>query len=117
MLTYEIEQSNLHQVKPLDHELICEEIEQLTTEAGLTMSQRTTLSSKKGSYHWHFKKGKEKGVLEITYWPKHHRLWLDIHDNRRAPWNIEAIKELAVVFTHHFGGTVVTNDEGGEQDV
>jgi len=107
MLTYEITDSKLKNVKPLDEELVCEQIEQTFDQYGLTMTQRTTLSTKKGCYHWHFKKGKEKGVLEITYWPKNHQLLLEIHKNRRAPWNEKAIVSLADNFCNQFGGEVV----------
>ncbi|MFD1021024.1 hypothetical protein [Thalassobacillus hwangdonensis] len=109
MLTYEVKDSDLHKVKPMDEEIICEEIEELAGRHGLKLTQRTTLSTKKGSYHWHFKKGKEKGVLEITYWPKRHQLWLDIHDNRRAEWNLEIIERLAEDLSEHFCGKVEVN--------
>ncbi|QHE51037.1 hypothetical protein [Pontibacillus sp. HMF3514] len=107
MLMYEITDSKLKNIKPLDEELVCEEIEQTFDQYGLTMTHRTTLSTKKGCYHWHFKKGKEKGVLEITYWPKKHQLLLEIHENRRAPWNEKAIESLANDFCKQFGGQVI----------
>lgn len=106
MLTYEIIDSNLDKVKLLDEELVCKKIEEMAKGQGLTMTQRTTLSTKKGSYHWHFKKGKEKGVLEVTYWPKRNTLWFDIHENRKVDWNIAVIGPLAESFAEIFGGRV-----------
>ncbi|TCP18627.1 hypothetical protein EV207_1706 [Scopulibacillus darangshiensis] len=106
MLTYGIVDSKLDKVKPLDEELVCEKIEDTVRGFGLTMAQKTTLSTKKGCSHWHFKKGKEKGVLEVTYWPKRHALWLDIHDNRRVDWNVAVIGDLAAAFAGYFGGRV-----------
>ncbi len=106
MITYEILENNLGSVKPMDEQFICDEIEELIERFALTITQRTTLSTKKGCYHWHTKKERQKGVLEITYWPKHGRLWLEIADNRKAEWNIELIAELAEELAERYGGQV-----------
>ncbi|MBM7554787.1 hypothetical protein [Thalassobacillus pellis] len=106
MLTYEIMRSDLLRIKPMDEDLVTEEIEKVISEYNLTISQKTTLSTKKGSVHWHLKKSLEKGVLEVTYWPKEARLWINIASNRRASWNLEMIEPLAKSFTKKIGGEV-----------
>ncbi|HET7578808.1 MAG TPA: hypothetical protein VFK33_05965 [Bacillales bacterium] len=106
MLTYQVISPKLAEVKPLDEELVCEEIERMAGDFELEAPKRMTLSSKKGSYHWHFKKGKEKGVLEVTYWPKRSELLVEIHDNRRVDWNTALIEPLAADFAEYFGGSV-----------
>jgi hypothetical protein len=107
MIRYDVVDSNLHQVKPLDgNVLVIEGIEKIVEQYGLLIDMRTTLSSKKGSTHWHLRKGSEKGVLEITYWPKKHQLWVEIHDNRRNDWNAEIIRPFADTLANTFGGKV-----------
>ncbi|SDM88605.1 hypothetical protein [Sediminibacillus halophilus] len=106
MITYEIFDSNLGNVKPMDEQFILDEIEELIGQFGLTITQRTTLSTKKGCYHWHTKKERQKGVLEVTYWPKQGRLWLEIADNRKAEWNTKLIAEFADELTERYGGRV-----------
>lgn len=106
MLTYEIKESQLDRIKPLDEDMVSEEIEGIISEFELLISKKTTLNTKKGSVHWHVKKPNEKGVLEITYWPKKARLWIDIHNNRQKDWNLAIIKPIADRFTKEFGGRV-----------
>lgn len=107
MLTYEVVRSRLYEVKPLDEELICEDVEKLAKDYGLLITQKTTLSTKKGSYHWHFKKRNQRGILEITYWPQKSQFWLDIHDNRRSEWNIKLIEPLAASIADYFKGEIL----------
>lgn len=56
----------------------------------LTQTLRSTLGKFPGCTHWHYKlgrpQGKAKGTLEITLWPKQHRLWLALHENRKTDW-------------------------------
>jgi hypothetical protein len=53
-----------------------------------------TLSSCPGCIHWHFKRGREPGTLEITLWPRRHRAWISVHANRSAPWIDELLPRL-----------------------
>ena len=62
--------------------------------AGLTRTLRGTLARYPGCIHWHFKKGKEHGTLELTWWPQGHRLWFKIAGNRAAPWVDELLPRL-----------------------
>ncbi|WP_407272674.1 hypothetical protein [Radiobacillus sp. PE A8.2] len=112
MITYDVISKKLAEVKPFDEGIICDQIEEIIAEFQLTITQRTTLSTKKGSYHWHVKRGKQKGVLEITFWPAKGRLWLDIAENRRAPWNIEIITVVAEKLAYAFQGKIDTSGDG-----
>lgn len=108
MLTYHIIHSKLGKVKPMDWDtVVTEEIEETIKAFRLTITQRTTLITYPGSIHWHLKKGKEKGILEITCWPEEARLWIDIADNRRNKWNLELIEPFAQHLATLFKGKSV----------
>ncbi len=47
MITYQLVNSNLFKLKPLDQEIICEEIEEIVLASGLDPSKRMTLRTKK----------------------------------------------------------------------
>jgi len=36
--------------------------------------------------HWHYKREKQKGTLELTLFPAHRRLWAKVAEGRKAPW-------------------------------
>ncbi|GAB4581415.1 MAG: hypothetical protein Fur0022_41620 [Anaerolineales bacterium] len=65
-------------------------IETIATDHGLMPTLKGTLQQFPGCIHWHFKRGKEKGVLEITFWPQELRAWISVHDNRKGAW-MEAV--------------------------
>ncbi|MWC30227.1 hypothetical protein [Paenibacillus sp. MMS18-CY102] len=104
MIMYEIINSNLNQVKLFDHDLVIQEIEGVIEQFELNITQKTTLSTLKGSVHYHLKQGKKAGVLEITYWPAKHRLWVEIHDNRSSEWNRLVIKPFSEALSARFLG-------------
>ncbi|UFT99753.1 hypothetical protein KO561_01900 [Radiobacillus kanasensis] len=81
-----------------------EEMEHVIQSFQLIISSKTTLLSKKGSYHWHLKKDGEKGVLEITYWPSKSKLLVEIARNRMADWNVSIIEEMTEAFANTFQG-------------
>lgn len=110
MIIYELIQTKLNHVKRLDQEKVCEEVEETALLFGLHFSKRMTLCTKKGSYHWHLKKAKEKGVLEVTYWPRKEQFSLEIHQNRKANWNEELIETMSVYFSENFGGEVINKE-------
>ena len=56
---------------------------------GLTCTLKGTLAGYPGCVHWHFKQGRQKGILEITWWEVERRLWFKVAQNRRGEW-IEA---------------------------
>lgn len=111
MITHEIINSKLSEVKLLDEEMVIREIEDIITDFNLTVTQKTTLSTLKGSIHYHLKLGKAAGLLELTYWPKKHRLWIEIHNNRLAEWNKAMITPFSERIAELFSGQVqITND-------
>lgn len=105
MVTFEIRHSAL--LPLLNSDEITAVIEDVIGIYGLTVMQRTTLSSYKGSIHYHLKSGSQRGVLEITYWPAKTRLWLDIHDNRQAEWNVSIIGPFAQSLAERLQGTAI----------
>jgi hypothetical protein len=61
-------------------------IDNCLADFDLTVTLRDTLRSYPGCTHWHAKFGRERGILEATCWPAGRRIWLAVHENRRAPW-------------------------------
>jgi hypothetical protein len=53
---------------------------------GLNVALLASLKSFPGSTHWHLKRGREPGTLEITWWPSRRRLWIKIQAGRSAAW-------------------------------
>jgi hypothetical protein len=78
----------------MDAEEIKSKISDVIRKHGLNTASLHTLKSIPGSIHWHVKKGKEKGLLEITYVSKQKQVWVDIHDNRRSDWNLRLIESF-----------------------
>ena len=64
-------------------------IEHTCIANGLTCTLKGTLVGYPGCVHWHFKQGRQKGILEITWWEVERRLWFKVAQNRRGEW-IEA---------------------------
>jgi hypothetical protein len=69
-------------------------IEHTCIAHGLTCILKGTLASYPGSAHWHFKKGRLKGILEITWWELERRLWFKVAQNRRGEWMEDSIPQL-----------------------
>ena len=69
-------------------------VERVCTDNGLTFTSKGTLISYPGSTHWHFKKDRQKGTLEITWWESKHRLWFKVAENRTGNWIEESIPIL-----------------------
>jgi hypothetical protein len=61
-------------------------IDTALAEAGLWVAMKGTLKQYPGCIHWHTKRGREAGTLEITFWPAASRAWFSIRRNRAAPW-------------------------------
>ena len=55
-------------------------------QSGLNVTLRASLRKFPGSVHWHVKRGKESGTLEITFWPQEHRAWFTIQAGRKGEW-------------------------------
>jgi hypothetical protein len=76
-------------------------IEAACTGVGLTITLRGTLRANPGCVHWHTKRGRQSGTLEITLWPQEHEAWFAVHANRNAPWISDAIAEIVVALSRH----------------
>ena len=74
-------------------------VDEVCAAEKLHATMKSTLNQYPGCVHWHFKQGKARGVLEVTWWPSNPdkkqsrqqesappRLWLSIHGNRMADW-------------------------------
>jgi hypothetical protein len=92
---------------PLPVKTDCEKLIRFVDEALVERELRVTLRDglKKfpGCIHWHVKKGRMPGTLEITVWPEQCRAWFTIHDGRAADWLDDEIKQLSKMLRLHFG--------------
>ena len=69
-------------------------IEEAASRAGLQATMKSTLARYPGCVHWHFKWGEERGVLEVTYWPREGRAWLSTRPGREAGWIPAAVSSI-----------------------
>jgi|SRR5687767_5378768 len=69
-------------------------VEQICIANRLTCILKGTLASYPGSIHWHFKKDRQKGILEITWWETEGRLWFKVAGNRTGHWIEDSIPVL-----------------------
>ena len=70
-------------------------IEEAVDRAGLRVSLRGTLAQYPGSLHWHLKRGKEAGTLEITLLNRERYIRFAVHENRAGTWTTDALAQLA----------------------
>lgn len=70
-------------------------IDRAISDSGLDVTLRASLRKLPGCVHWHVKRGREPGTLEITFWPQERRAWFTIQDGRRAGWIDEQVGVLA----------------------
>ena len=61
-------------------------VEEACSSLNLDRATRGTLAKYPGSIHWHYKNGKARGTLEITWWARERRLWIKVAAGRRADW-------------------------------
>jgi hypothetical protein len=73
---------------------LAQTIDQMSAAHGLSVSMKGTLKKFPGSIHWHLKKGRERGTLEVTLLPAERRLWFSMHENRSAPWVVKTAHEF-----------------------
>jgi hypothetical protein len=74
------------QVKSWDARRIERTVETVLREFGLQQSLKGTLGTYRGCLHWHFKKPRISGTLEVTAWPVKKRLWFSVQSGRVADW-------------------------------
>lgn len=67
------------------------EVEAFGIERDLLLSMKGALKSKAFNIHYHFKRKKERGVLEITIFAD--VLQINVHDNRQGDWILDEIAE------------------------
>ena len=63
-------------------------------DLGLIVTMRGSLKSFPGSTHWHLKRGRGRGTLELTWWPVRRRLWIKVQAGRTAPWIDEVSPQI-----------------------
>jgi hypothetical protein len=61
-------------------------IEDICARRGLQMAMKGSQSTFPGSIHWHYKRERQKGTLELTLFPAHRRLWAKVAEGRKAAW-------------------------------
>lgn len=61
-------------------------VERVCSSLGLKVVLRGSLASYPGCKHWHFRKGRESGTLELTLDARAHRVWAKVQSGRRAAW-------------------------------
>jgi hypothetical protein len=69
-------------------------VEEVCASNELTCALKGTLVSYPGSIHWHFKQGKQRGTLEITWWESEHRLWFKVTSGRTSAWIQKSLPQL-----------------------
>lgn len=77
--------------RPCDPARIEEIAERVCSARGLRCALKGTLAKYPGSVHWHYKKGKQSGTLELTLDPLRRKLWATVQMGRQAPWIDTAI--------------------------
>jgi hypothetical protein len=78
----------------VESETVIRVVEQICASNELTGSLKGTLVSYPGSIHWHFKHGKQRGTLEITWWESDQRLWFKVASGRTSEWILKRIPQL-----------------------
>jgi len=61
-------------------------IEDVCSTLGLNLGMKGSLASYPGSIHWHYRKPKEKGTLELTLLVSERLIWAQVQSGRKAPW-------------------------------
>jgi hypothetical protein len=71
-----------------------EAIEKQCSGMHLTLTMKGSLKSLLLNMHWHYKKGKEKGVMEITLLQQSNEVIITYKANRSGAWIEEAMESL-----------------------
>jgi hypothetical protein len=81
---------------PKDCDVKCVErtVERVCRARGLIVVLKGSRSQYPGSIHWHFKKDRQKGTLELTLSPAKSRLWSKVQAGRKALWIDETLPSL-----------------------
>ena len=74
-------------------------VEKLCGKHKLEVSMKTTLKGLPPNIHWHYKQGKEKGVLEITIIFSTNEIILACKKNRESAWVLTVAEDLRREFS------------------
>ena len=77
--------------------IVSNRVEMACLKMGLDVTMKGALKSLTPNVHWHFKKGKEPGVLEITLLLNENKLILSCKKNRGGDWVKQATESLKQV--------------------
>jgi hypothetical protein len=66
-------------------------VEHVINAAGLRVTMKCELRAYPGCTHWHLKRGREAGTLEVTMWPAGSRVWCSVQAGRRGAWVKDAL--------------------------
>ena len=82
---------------PPPHNHVRDAVYSLAQMRGLVVTMDIGLRSYQGGSHWHLRKPKASGTLEVTYWPARDRLWVTYHANRVGDgWVEEGAPQFAI---------------------
>ncbi len=76
------------------------QVEEACSAIGLELTMKGSLKSLPDNLHWHYKMGKQTGVLEITWMLNENKLILTCKKNRKGDWIIKAVEELKQALKH-----------------
>jgi hypothetical protein len=80
--------------KRMDWTRCAQRIERAIEAAGLRVTMQCELRAYPGCTHWHLKRGREAGTLEVTMWPAGSRVWCSVQAGRRAAWIDDVLTSL-----------------------
>jgi hypothetical protein len=78
-------------------------IEEAIIAEGLRVTLRDTLAKYPGCIHWHLKRGKETGTLEITLLNRERRVELAVQAGRDGTWTEETLERLSATLNSKLG--------------
>jgi hypothetical protein len=70
-------------------------VESMAESEGLRITLRGTLAQHPGSLHWHFKRGREPGTLEVTLLQRERCIRLAVQAGRGGPWTEQVMEHLS----------------------
>ena len=85
---------NIEIPEDTDAAILIDAVERVCLAHNLNCTLKGTLRQYPGSVHWHFKKGKQKGTLEITWWESKNHLWFKVADRRTGKWIEDSMPQI-----------------------
>jgi hypothetical protein len=77
----------------VNEKVIVRVVEEICAANDLSCTLKGTLASYQGSVHWHFKKGKQRGTLELT--------WCEDNNASGSRWRgIEPVHGSMIIFPY-----------------